>query len=125
MEEVKREYVFEISELGGLEVKVLLVMTSQDSPWEDDDVVVEAKIELPAEKTGELMYELQFGKRLWLRGEALEKHWARMGDGCRWANKYFGAKKASDAFQKAEEWALGEVHKLAEAMRRRREARES
>jgi len=125
MEEVKREYVFQISELGGLEVRVLLVMTAQEGPWSGDGVIVDARIELPAEKTGELIYDFGFGERLWIAGEPLRKHWGRPGDGCRWSCWCFNSTKASEAFSKAEKWALGEVQKLREAIKKRREARES
>ena len=121
MEVIRKDWWIE---LDGAQVKVVVLRAGQESPWEGDEVVVEARIELPNEGGGELIYGFRFGERVCLGGVPLNADWGVEGKSMRWISKCFRSKKASDAFQTAEKWALGEIEKLVEARRKRRAARE-
>jgi hypothetical protein len=124
METIKKEITIELE--YGLDAKVSLMRASQQAPWQGDEVMVEARIDLPAERgKSTLNYHLRFGERLWLAGIPLEKEWGWEGEGCRWISKCFRSWKASEAFELAEKWAMEEVGKLAKMLEERRRVRES
>jgi len=118
------EGFFEVSRVG------------QETSDQGDQIVVRARIFLPADEREDSYYtnylvrrHLCFGSRLKIGGEYLTPHWGKEitdKNGHRWHYRedYFRGTKWSDAFARAQAWAEGELNKLSEALAARAKALE-
>jgi hypothetical protein len=117
---IKKE--FEISLGNGYVARVVMLRCSQSAPWVGDGVMVEARIMLPADGNGELIYDLHFGERVLLGGLPLTRNWGYGADEWRWWSKVFIRESASAAFADAEKWVIDELTNLTIAVDARRRA---
>ena len=124
MKIIRKEYTVEL--MDGVTGKVIVVLAWQNPAWESDGVTAEAIIELPCNEYGELPRELVFGERIWVGGEQLHRKWGveKEGGFVRYRSEIFTELTRSEAMGKAEEWAIYELAKLADAIEIRRKARE-
>jgi len=124
MKVVRKEYTVEL--MDGVTAKVIVTLAWQSPCWEGDGVTAEAVIELPCNEYGELPRELVFGERIWVGGEQLHRKWGveKEGGFVRYRSEIFTELTRSEAMGKAEEWAIYELAKLADAIEIRRKARE-
>ena len=124
MKVVRKEYTVEL--MDGVTAKVIVTLAWQSPCWEGDGVTAEAVIELPCNEYGELERELAFGERVWLFGEQLHRKWGMEKEGglVRYRSEVFTGLTRSEAMGEAEERAICELAKLAEAIEIRRKATE-
>jgi hypothetical protein len=117
---IKKE--FEVGLGNGYVAKVMMFRCSQCAPWVGDGIMVEARIMLPADQHGELIYDLQFQDRLLVGGLPLTRNWGYAAEGWRWWSKLFVRESASAAFADAEKWVIDELTNLTIAIDARRRA---
>ena len=123
MKVIRKEYTVEL--MDGVTAKAMVYLAWQSAPWDNDGVTAEAVIELPCNEYGELPRELVFGERIWVGGEQLHRKWGMEKDGfVRYRSEIFTGQARSEAMNQAEEWAICELAKLADAIEIRRKARE-
>ena len=109
-----KTYTIELA--PGIKAKYCLKRLGQQPPHEGDGVVVEATILLPA-RSKFLLPEIQFDTRLKIAGAPLHGGWGFTdSNDYRGCARTFVATKWSQAFTEAEQWARGELQKLADAL---------
>jgi len=113
-----------IVRIEGHIIKWVLQQLEQEPTWDGDNIIVWAKIILPADEDG-IVHELRFGNRIELAGQALEAYWGESRErGTRHRSNFFWG-PARVAFTEARSWAEEEIKKLERAIKAREKAREN